>query len=86
MVHSKILEVKNDAQSRLACANTYQRWAYQFYPYHPDLCGKTEREIKLLGGSSINLGGGKMTLLLCGLIGWKMAKRLKIFLKGKHEE
>jgi glycosyltransferase involved in cell wall biosynthesis len=81
----KILATRNDAQSRLACANTYQRWAYQFYPYHRDLCNKMEREIKLLGGSSINLGGGKMTHLLCGLTGWKMAKRLKMFLKGQED-
>jgi glycosyltransferase involved in cell wall biosynthesis len=81
-----ILDRRNDPRSRLACANAYQRWAYQFYPYYRTLCNNAEQEIMKLGGSSINLGGGKMYLFLNSLTGWKMAKRLKMFLKGKHEE
>jgi glycosyltransferase involved in cell wall biosynthesis len=78
----RILEIKNDSRSRLACANTYQMWAYQFYPYHRELCNKTEQQIIKLGGSNISLGGGKMYILLTKLIGWKKAKKLKMLLTG----
>lgn len=80
----KILEVKNDSRSRLACANAYQRWAYQFHPYHLELCLKTEKEIKRLGGSNINLGGGKMFIFFSQVMGWKNAKKLKMYLTGKE--
>lgn len=75
----RILEVQNDTSSRLACANIYQKWAYQFYPDHLELCNKTEEKIKKLGGSDINLGGGDLFILLSKIIGWKSAKKLKMF-------
>jgi glycosyltransferase involved in cell wall biosynthesis len=74
-----ILEKRDDADSRLACANTCQRWAFEFYPHHLDLFNKTEIEIRKLGGATINSGGGKTFLLLTKLIGWQKAKRLKIY-------
>ena len=79
----KILKIKNNPQSRLACANIYQNWAYQFYPDHQELLKKTEQQIIKLGGSTICMGGGKMYILLSRLIGWKNAKKLKMFLKRK---
>ena len=79
-----ILAVRDDERSRLACANTFQKWAYQFYPDHPELVNKTELQIRKLGGSTIHLGGGKMYILLCSLIGWKRAKRVKMFIKGER--
>jgi glycosyltransferase involved in cell wall biosynthesis len=73
----RILKFQNDGRSRLACANIYQKWAYQFYPDHPELCNKTEAQIKILGGSDINIGGGRLYILLSKLIGWKKASKLK---------
>ena len=80
----RILEIKNNNQSRLACANAYQNWAYQFYPSHRELLKKTEQEIIKLGGSNIRLGGGKMFVLLSKLIGWKKAKIIKMYLTGNE--
>ena len=80
----RILEVKNDAESRLACANTWQKWAYQFYPDHRELCYRTEEKISKLGGSDINIGGGKLYISLSKIIGWKKAKKLKMFLTGNE--
>lgn len=82
----KILETRNDSRARLACANTYQRWAYQFYPYHNDLCNKAEMQIRGLGGSNLNLGGGSLILLLEKLIGWKGVKRVKILIKENSRD
>lgn len=79
----RILEVKNDSQSRKACANTYKRWAYTFYPYHKDLYHQLEVEIEKLGGSNVPIPGGKLFHLLSDFIGWKKAKMLKILMGRK---
>lgn len=79
---NKILEVKNDVYTRLACANTYKRWAYEFYPLHKDFYYKLENEIDKLGGSRVPIIGGKLFIFLTRIVGWKSAKKLKIFLAG----
>lgn len=78
-----ILKVRDDAVSRLACANTYKRWSYNFYPFHKDLYNKLENEIDKLGGSEVNIIGGKLFNVLSKLLGWKIAKKFKIFISGK---
>jgi len=78
-----ILKVRDDAVSRQACANTYKRWSYNFYPFHKDLYNKLENEIDKLGGSEVNIIGGKLFNVLSKLLGWKMAKKFKIFISGK---
>ncbi len=82
---TQILHIQNDARSRLACANTYQHWAYQFYPYHRELYDKAAVRVKELGGSNISLRGGKLYKILSGLIGWKNAIRVKMFLNKRVE-
>jgi glycosyltransferase involved in cell wall biosynthesis len=80
----RILKVKNDNRSRLACANTYQRWAYQFYPSHQELLQETEKKIKNLGGSNLQIIGSKKYVLLSRLIGWKRARRLRLLFTGNE--
>lgn len=79
----KILALRNDEISRLACANTYQRWALQFYPKFPQFCDEAESKVKELGGASIGVFGGKPYQILARIFGWKMAKLIKIFLTGR---
>jgi len=78
-----ILKVQNDPRSRQACANTYKRWSYLFYPEHEDLWNKMDIEIQNLGGSDIKMMGGKGLIALSRIIGWKSAKKMKLFLDGK---
>jgi hypothetical protein len=80
-----ILEKRDDADSRLACANTCQRWAFQFYPDHKKLCKKAELEIRRLGGANIQLGNGKILNIVARIIGWKIAKKIKKSLTGRYE-
>jgi glycosyltransferase involved in cell wall biosynthesis len=75
-----ILQVRDDASSRLACANASQVWAYAFYPAHLDLYTKIQADIDRLGGSNSKRFISRSLELLSRLIGWKRAKRLKIFL------
>lgn len=80
----KILAVQNDSRSRLACANTYQRWAFQFYPDHPELLKETEKRIKELGGSNLYMIGSKKYVLLSRLIGWKRAKKIRLLMTSNE--
>ena len=75
----RILEIKNDSRSRLACANTYQRWAYQFYPSHQELLQEAEKMIIQLGGSNLQIIGSKKYVFLSKFVGWKRARRLRLF-------
>lgn len=79
-----ILKCRNDNYSRLACANVYQEYAYQFYPDHYDLYEKCLNKINKLGGSNISIGGGKMYKLLAKVVGWKRAKKYKKVLLGRY--
>jgi len=78
-----ILSVKNDSRSRQACANTYKRWSYLFYPDHEDLLDRLETKIEELGGSDIDIMGGPWFLRLSGLVGWKRAKKIKRLLSKR---
>ena len=78
---ANILQSRNDTTSRLASANTYQRWAYQFYPQRKDLCKQAEKKIQELGGSDIEIEGGKALVLLSKILGWKLAIQIKLLLQ-----
>lgn len=80
----QILAVKSDARSRKACANTYQRWSYLFYPFHQQLYYQLEKEIRQLGGSGIAIIGSKPFLMLVKIVGWKWAKRIRLLITGNE--
>lgn len=75
---STILKKKDTTESRLACANSLQLWAYEFYPMHLDLYTIVNEKIKELGGSKVNMDGGKLFLLMRNILGWKKAKKIKV--------
>ena len=80
---AQILSTRNDSITRQACANTYKRWAYQFYPSHNKMYNELEHEIHSLGGSNTVIIAGRLFTILSKIIGWKNAKKLKIILRGK---
>lgn len=69
----KLLKAENSKRARLAAANCFQRWAYQFYPEHVELFRKAERYAKNLGGSTVKVEGGRLTKTLSKIVGWKKA-------------
>lgn len=79
-----ILKAKNDKRSRLACANTFKRWSYLFYPNYMDYYIAIENEIEQLGGSDISIVGSRSFNILAMLIGWKKAKKIKMYLTGNE--
>jgi glycosyltransferase involved in cell wall biosynthesis len=72
-----MLERENSERIRRICANRWQEWLFKFYPEHPDLAGRTEGEVRRLGGSSVRMSGGGIQALLTPLIGWKGVRRLQ---------
>lgn len=77
-----ILNLRNDKKSRLACANLWQRWEYQFYPAYKPLATKVASMVNSLGGSNISVGGGRMFVLASKIIGWKSAYFIKGLLRS----
>ncbi|SRR5665213_3406770 len=73
----RILQVRNDDQTRKVCANVYKRWSTIFYPEYEELYHKIEAKIDMLGGADIPLVGSKLTRLFSMTIGWKNTKKLK---------
>ena len=76
----QLLRKRNDFITRQACANTYQRWSYQFYPQYKIMYEELQQEITRLGGSNTPIIGGKTFNMMSKLMGWKNAKKLKMLL------
>jgi len=75
-----LLQRYNNERSRLAAANSMQLLVFGLYPRDKQYFLPLENIIKELGGSSIKIEGGNLYKLLGRVVGWKMAKRLRLFL------
>lgn len=75
-----LLAAENSAAMRVLCANKYLFWIYLLYPSYPALVKQMEAEVRVLGGGDRKIGGlSKLMHFLQATIGWKGAKRLKLF-------
>lgn len=72
-----LLSRENSPRIRSLCATRFKRWAYDFYPAHPDLCEQAERNCRDLGGSSLSFPGGLLGKTLANAIGWKIVRKLQ---------
>ncbi len=84
-----LLQAEPSDTMKQLCANRYQTWMYRIYPSNPQLTKQIDKTIKELGGSNIDMEGGKVFLLLKKFFGWKLAKRIQISMyrygyKPKH--
>jgi glycosyltransferase involved in cell wall biosynthesis len=75
-----LLKADPSVQMKRLCANRYQQWLYRIYPNYPDLCHFIATKIDDLGGSDIQMDGGRIFKILSSLLGWKMAKRIQILI------
>jgi glycosyltransferase involved in cell wall biosynthesis len=73
-----LLSTENSVRTRQVSATCFQIWAYNFYPYFPDLVTKAEKKIKDLGGSQYPLPAGKWLRKLSKILGWKWAKQIHL--------
>ena len=75
----KLLSFENSSRVKYVSANILQLWAYSFYPIHKDLYLNSIERVKQLGGSTYSFPCGGFTKLLSTILGWKIAKKIKIF-------
>lgn len=73
-----LLDRENSERVRRLCADRWQRWIYAFYPSHPDLVAGAEAEVAKLGGSGLQIEGGRILQALVPLLGWKKVRRLQV--------
>jgi glycosyltransferase involved in cell wall biosynthesis len=72
-----LLNVRDDADARLSCANVLQDFIYTYYPDHADLRAKMQARIDELGGSDLPPDGPPRFQHLRRFTGWKVARRIQ---------
>jgi glycosyltransferase involved in cell wall biosynthesis len=79
---SYILKKENSDFVRKLCANRYEEWLFRIFPNYPQIQREIETRIQNLGGSDRIMEGGMIFQLITKLIGWRIAKMLKIKLRS----
>ena len=74
----RLLARSASAEARAACAAHYQRFAYDVFPAAPELVARAEARVAALGGSDLELGGGRAFRTLSRCLGWKLARRCQL--------
>lgn len=74
-----LLRVRDDAQTRQACANNYQRLIFEYYPLYPQMRQTAAERIRALGGSTAVPFATPAFRKLNSLLGWRLSKRLQNF-------
>jgi hypothetical protein len=65
-----------------ACATHFQRFVFDAYPDMPDLVEAAERRVEELGGSNLQIGGGRTFQFIARTFGWKLAKHCQRAWRG----
>jgi hypothetical protein len=77
-----LLERCNSPSAASACATHYQRFIFDAYPDMPDLVEAAERRVETLGGSNLQIGGGRAFQFIARAFGWKLAKHCRRAWRG----
>ncbi len=72
-----LLSRRPDGAAKQSCANIFQELIYTYYPKHADLRKQIEARLSVVGSSSLPPSGSPRFLVLCRLLGWKLARRLQ---------
>lgn len=72
------LLARRSASARAACAAQYQRFVYDVFPAVPDLVARAEARVAALGGSDLEIGGGRAFRAISRCLGWKVARRCQL--------
>ncbi|WP_183563764.1 glycosyltransferase family 2 protein [Mucilaginibacter sp. SP1R1] len=75
---NNLLNKRNDKRTSLSCANIWQQFIFDTYPYYPDLREKAMIHLSNLERSSLSFPCGGYSKLLLPLFGWKLIKRMQI--------
>jgi len=73
--------VGNNLKIRQSCANLLQGFIYELYPRHRNLTSEAQIQIAQLAKPNLKFMAGGITGYLASVLGWKLTKRVKLFLK-----
>ncbi len=68
---------KDSTEIRKLCGNRFRRWAYDFFPEHPDLANAAEQQALQLGHDDVPFPGGRLAQSLCRMLGWRGVRQLQ---------
>lgn len=74
-----LLTRRNDARARRACATVMQKFVFDYYPEHMELCRLMATRVNELGGSDRPPDGTPGFHVLRRVVGWKVARRIEKF-------
>ncbi len=72
-----LLAREHSSRTRKVCADRWQRWQYWFYPERKDLATAAGQNVRDLGGSDLQMEGGRLLHVLLPIVGWKAARTLQ---------
>lgn len=72
---TSLLQYSNTKAARLACANKFQGFIYDTYPFHPDLRSLASARVDQLGGANLQPSGPPGFQKLRHVLGWRAARR-----------
>lgn len=79
---SALIEAEDSARTRQLCADVFQRWAYSFYPDHPEFSKLAEQNAESFGGSAEPFPAGRSISTVAKLFGWRAAARMRALFYG----
>ena len=72
-----LLAHANNATTRRACADLFQRLAFAAWPESPGVVAEAEAAVRAHGGSAEQPGGGRFFQFTKAVFGWKFARRIQ---------
>ena len=76
---ARLRHLENSPRTRRACATVFQRYIYEAYPRAAECRRRATAQVTELGGSDLAPPGGPKFRLASRLLGWRLAKRAKIW-------
>lgn len=73
-----LLARNHSSPARTACAALHQRFIYDVFPEVPDLVAQAEARVETLGGSDLQIEGGRGFQTIKRCLGWKAARRAQL--------
>lgn len=74
-----LLDRRNDARARRACATVLQNFVFDYYPEYGELCRLMAARVQELGGSEHPPCGTPGFHLFRRFVGWRLARRIEKF-------
>lgn len=73
-----LLAREDSPRIRRICADRWQQWLYRFYPEFPDLASKAQSHIDALGGSALQMPGGRLQQTFLRFVGWRAIRKAQV--------